>query len=135
MTATNGTHAAAAATNGHTHHEAPASATARMTSPGGVDWLLTIRDDTANGLMTKVTALEAHLLGNGWTPDGGRASNGRSTGSQQEANGNESGAVRMCPDGHGQMKASKHKPGEYYCPAVVGTHPQTGKKLYCTHKA
>lgn len=86
-----------------THAEAPASATARMTSPGGVQWLLTLRDDTANGLLDKIGKLEPYLLEHGWTPD-----------AQRSANGN-GGDRTLCPVHQKPMKESKF--GGLYCPA------------------
>ena len=32
------------------------------------------------------------------------------------------------------MQPSKFDEG-FYCPAKVGKHPQTGKAIYCRHKA
>jgi hypothetical protein len=40
----------------------------------------------------------------------------------------------VCPVHQRPLKASKHKPGEWYCPVRLGTDPVTGANLYCEHK-
>lgn len=109
--------------------EAPASASAKMVSPKGIEWTITARDFTVNGLLKKIEVMETHLLKDGWQPaDHSQPAPTSSTVSVGAA------VTPVCPDGHGAMKPSTKKPGEFYCPAVVGTHPQTGKSLYCAHK-
>jgi len=43
--------------------------------------------------------------------------------------------IPLCPEHQTAMKVSKHDPDGFYCPKVIGTHPQSGEKLYCTHTA
>jgi hypothetical protein len=44
------------------------------------------------------------------------------------------GPAPLCP-AHGKpMKASKHRSGEFYCSAKIGTDPATGTGIYCTEK-
>lgn len=136
MTAKNGnTNGTALATTPESHRdasqpatlpEAPASASAKMTSPNGIEWLLTVRDFTVNGLLAKTKILEDHLLKDGWQPAG----HGRNAAPNGHA---DAGTAPICPDHHTPMRQST-KHGGWFCPQSVGTHPQTGKKLYCTHK-
>ena len=48
--------------------EAPASATVKIKSSSGFEWLFTIRDESAKTLMFKMRAMEANWLKNGFTP-------------------------------------------------------------------
>lgn len=109
----------------HNFTEAPASLTLKISYRGFSDVLFTLRADSGLELLGKLDAVIDKLEAIGATP-GQRGHGPAPVGN---------GGGRMCPDGHGPMKESTKKPGEYYCPAVVGTHPQTGKKLYCTHKS
>ncbi len=44
------------------------------------------------------------------------------------------GPAPLCP-AHGKpMKASKHRAGEFYCSAKIGTDQTTGTGIYCTEK-
>ena len=92
--------------------EAPASASAKMTSPSGVEWLVTVRDLSASGLLNKISQLETKLLGDGWQPAGHANGNG---GGQDAGPGNE---PPVCPY-HGPMKPSK-KFNDWYCPQKMG---------------
>jgi len=51
-------------------YEAPASATVRITSPNGYDWLFTIRDFTANDLFDKVKVIEGIFKNAGYYAEG-----------------------------------------------------------------
>ena len=111
----------------HTHTEAPASATAKMTSPHGVEWLLTVRDDTVNGLVTKVGKFEEFLLDHDWQPAAGRYSGAKpSTGS----NGN--GSTPNCPT-HGTPMMDKGR--GWFCPQKIAEDGGDGRPLYCKAKA
>jgi hypothetical protein len=107
--------------------EAPASASAKMISSNGIEWLLTTRDHTVNGLLTKVKVMEEHLLKDGWTP----ARNGyaRSVAPTGDAPTSE-GAAPVCPMHGTPMKASKHGKG-FYCPQKIADDDGTGKPVYC----
>lgn len=75
--------------------EAPASATARLISPQGVEWLLTCRDEQVSELIKKVDFLEAHLLEHGWTSPGGRAAAPAPAGGSDTPEGVESFAAEQ----------------------------------------
>ena len=64
------------------HTEAPASATVKIVSPAGFDWMLTARDTTVSGLMDKIAFLEDYLVERGWGAaigqQGGQASGSKS---------------------------------------------------------
>ncbi|MCB0163780.1 MAG: hypothetical protein KDI79_06115 [Anaerolineae bacterium] len=90
--------------------EAPASATAKMTSPNGLEWLITLRDLSASGLLNKINQLETKLLTDGWQP----VTNGPSPASAPA----DAGGPPVCPY-HGPMKRSKKFEG-WYCPQKMG---------------
>jgi hypothetical protein len=48
--------------------EAPASATVKIKSKDGFEWLFTIRDESAKTLMFKMKAMESNWTANGFTP-------------------------------------------------------------------
>jgi len=48
--------------------EAPASATVKIKSPNGYEWLYTVRDTKAGELITKMSFLERVFQSEGWTP-------------------------------------------------------------------
>lgn len=48
--------------------EAPTSATVKIKSAAGFEWLFTIRDESAKTLMFKMKAMEKNWLENGFTP-------------------------------------------------------------------
>lgn len=48
--------------------EAPASATVKIKSKDGFEWLFTMRDEKASNLMFKMKAMEAKWLSEGFTP-------------------------------------------------------------------
>lgn len=106
--------------------EAPASASAKMLSPNGIEWLLTTRDHTVNGLLTKVKVMEDHLLKDGWTAarNGGRSAVPFVSGTSFD------GAAPLCPAHGVAMKASKHGTG-FYCSQKVADDDGTGKPVYC----
>jgi len=54
------------------HTEAPASATVKIVSPAGFDWMLTARDVTVAGLLDKIAQMEEYLLRHDWSASGGR---------------------------------------------------------------
>jgi hypothetical protein len=108
----------------HLLPEAPASASAKMTSPNGIEWLVTTRDFTVSGLMTKIKVLEEHLLKTGWTP-----ASGRSARSDAPAT---NGSTPMCPTHGTPMKPSKF--GGFYCPEKIADNDGTGKPIYCKQK-
>lgn len=103
-------------------YEAPASATAKVKSPKGFEWLITTRDFTVRGVFDKVKELETMFENVGYTPQAGYSSTNAPL-----------MPVPVCPD-HGPMKESKKGKG-WYCPTSVGENPQTGKKIYCAYRA
>lgn len=105
MSQTNGTHVKTEQINPAAMlPEAPASATAKMTSPAGIEWMVTVRDLSASGLLNKINRLESELLGTGWTP-----ANGANAGQRV---GDASGAP-VCPVHRTPMKKSKFN--GWYC--------------------
>jgi hypothetical protein len=106
-----------------TFNEAPASINLKF-DYRGANIQLTLRDTSGSALLAKIDPVLDHLekMGATFTSPAGGARTVAAPGTPN------------CPDGHGPMRESSKKPGSYYCPAAVGTHPQTGKKLYCTHK-
>jgi hypothetical protein len=122
--------------------EAPASITVKVVDPlTQFEYLVTVREARAGlALIGRIPDISAALTGLGLVATDSRGAGGQ--GGRGEKNSFSpapphpgSPAIPNCPDGHGAMKASTKVEGEFYCSAVVGTHPQTGKKLYCTHKA
>lgn len=96
--------------------EAPASASAAMISPNGIEWLLTTRDFSVNGLLQKVKVMEDHLLKDGWTAAPPR--NGRRSAAPSADAPAANGAAPVCQY-HGPMKRSKKFDG-WYCPQKMG---------------
>ena len=90
--------------------EAPASATAKMTSPAGLEWMVTVRDLSTSGLLNKINRLEEELLTNGWQPANGDT--------QRVAPNGANGNAPVCQY-HGPMKRSKKFNG-WYCPQKMG---------------
>ncbi len=107
--------------------EAPASANARITSPAGVQWQITIRDFSVNGLIKKCGHMESHLLNNGWTVAGPHPPSAPTNGT----NGTN-GDGNVCPM-HGKAKESKR--GGLFCPAKIANDDGSGKPVYCTWKS
>ncbi len=44
------------------------------------------------------------------------------------------GPAPLCPTHGVLMKPSKHRAGEFYCSAKIGTDPATGQGIYCVEK-
>lgn len=93
--------------------EAPASASAKLTSPAGVEWTVTMRDLSASGLLNKINRLEQELLGTGWQPAPTKGDVG-----QRDAATAPGDTTPVCPY-HGPMKRSKKFNG-WYCPQKMG---------------
>ena len=93
-------------TTGEALPEAPASASAKMISPNGIEWLLTTRDFTVNGLLKKIEVMESHLLKDGWTPAGYRSGNGNGASASKDA--------PICSVHNKPMKRSQFE--GWYCP-------------------
>ena len=49
-------------------NEAPRSATVGVTSPKGYEWLVSIREDDTEVLLSKIEGAESYFSKNGWTP-------------------------------------------------------------------
>lgn len=49
-------------------NEAPTSATVKVRSKQGFEWLFTMRDDTVNDLVLKIEKMEVEFTKRGWTP-------------------------------------------------------------------
>jgi hypothetical protein len=95
--------------------EAPASFTVKCISPAGFDCLLTIRDETAAGLMPRVLASLEWLQARGFTPPYFPKHNGSAP-----AGGNGGGdANAPTCQYHGKMKRSTKFAG-WYCPSKMG---------------
>ena len=121
-TSTNG--AAPITGGGPTHAEAPASATVRATHTAtGYEWMLTCRADSVRDLVARVEYLTTWLADNGWTP----------AASKPAASSSITAAAPICPEHGSPMRPAKR--GGWFCPVEVGKHPQTGKALYCEHRA
>lgn len=100
--------------------------------------LFTLRGHTDAELQERLQRRISSLVDSGWIAFDAYVDQRRA---EREANAPPpvamlpaNGGPPLCPDGHGPMKASTKAAGEWFCSHVVGTHPQTGKKLYCTHK-
>lgn len=104
--------------------EAPASVNFRATNPNGFTVQFTMRNGQMGPLVKQINQLTAHLLENGWTPQGnGYKSNGQSNG-----NGN----APTCPTHGKAMKQSKY--GGWYCPVKIAEDGGDGKPVYCKQK-
>ena len=101
--------------------EAPASLTLKIAYKGYSDILFTLRDTSGAALLDKLDAAFVKFEKMGITP-----SAGRSTGPVA------SGDTPICPEHNTPMKQGKRG---WFCPKSVGEHPQTGKKIYCSHTA
>jgi len=59
-------------TDGHapavTHTEAPASATTKVVSPAGFEYLLTMRSTKVSDVLSQAATLESWLTAHDWTP-------------------------------------------------------------------
>ena len=91
---------------GPTHTEAPASASCKVTSPRGFEWILTLRSDTANDMMTRTEALEGWLVKHDWQPAATRPT---SPGNSQASAPTE--AAPLCNICHQPMKRRQTKDG------------------------
>ena len=103
--------------NGAMLPEAPASATAKMISKNGIEWLVTTRNHTVQGLLDNIAVMEDHLLKRGWQPAAHR--NGHappSVPTNGAANANGGGDAPTC-EYHGTMKPSQF--GGFYCTAKM----------------
>lgn len=115
--------------------EAGASLTAKVVDKNTqIEWLVTVRDTGRAKLL-----ISAMPLINEWLAEQGLIAmdiyiDSRKAERQLPAPTAASG-IPNCPDGHGPMEPSTKVIGQWYCKKSVGVHPQTGKKLYCTHKA
>lgn len=106
-----------------TFTEAPASLNLRFDYRGATGIQLTLRDVTGGALLTKLDSVLNHLekIGATFAP----AAAARP--SQVAPAG-----TPVCPDGHGPMKASTKKEGQFFCPHVIAE--SAGKKIYCQQK-
>jgi hypothetical protein len=114
--------------------EAPASATAKVKSPAGFEWLVTTRSLSLLDVMKRMKTLEEWLIKHDWEP-----ANGYKPAAAPPApatNGNAPrDSVPTCPTHQVPMKPSKHKENQFYCTKVVADDDGTGKKVYCKQTA
>jgi hypothetical protein len=112
----------------HFFTEAPASATVKVTSAAGYEWLLTTRANTSGELLDRLYPIEAWLQKHKWQPATRKpqAAQAAANGSAAPANG----AIPLCPTHNSPMKPSKHGTG-YFCPVKVADDDGTGKPVYC----
>ena len=99
--------------------EAPASATVKVTTPGGYDLMITFRATKVSDLLSQAQVVEGWLISHNFTP-----ALTRPTGKPAQAD------APTCPEHGKAMQRGKYG---WFCPVKVGEHPQTGKALYCQH--
>lgn len=105
-----------------THAEAPAAASVKVLDTEGREWILTVRTATVAELLPRITFLGEWLTSHQWKPAASRpAAPATAT------------AAPVCPEHGSPMRPAKR--GGWFCPVEVGKHPQTGKALYCEHRA
>lgn len=112
--------------------EAPASATVKVRSPLGFDWLVTTRSLSMSDVMGRMEFIEDWLLNHNWQP----ATNAYKPGAASPAptaNGSGGVAGQTCPHHGNQLKQSKHNDNQWYCPKMVAEQA-SGKKIYCDYK-
>lgn len=102
--------------------EAPAAASVRATDPAGFEWIVTLRTTSAAELLSRVEYMTTWLTSHQWTPAAARPSTPATA-----------TAAPTCPEHGSPMRPAKR--GGWFCPVEVGKHPQTGKALYCEHRA
>ena len=103
--------------------EAPAAASVKVLDPDGREWILTLRTSTAAELLSRVVFLGEWLTAHSWTPATAKPS----------ASSTAATAAPICPEHGSPMRPAKR--GGWFCPVEVGRHPQSGKALYCEHRA
>ncbi len=128
------------------HGEAPVAMSAKVVSPGGIVWMITIRDGADKQKVGAVVQLakemESGMIEKGWTPHGGyghRTSKPNGTAPTQPANGNGNTGAQgklhnayLAPDGtpmcavHGEPLHKSQFKG-WYCP-----RPGSGPRGFCT---
>ena len=122
--ATTTTNGAAPTGTAPTHAEAPAAASVKVLDTEGREWILTLRTSTAAELLSRVTFLGEWLTAHSWTPATSKpAAPATATAT----------AAPICPEHGSPMRPAKR--GGWFCPVEVGRHPQSGKALYCEHRA
>lgn len=85
--------------------EAPASATVKIKSKDGFEWLFTIRDEKASQLMFKMKAMEKNWLEGGFTPLA------QNSFGKKPATPVEYVEGRMCPNDNARLVKATKKDG------------------------
>lgn len=91
--------------------EAPASATVKIKSPNGFEYLFTMRDEKASNLLYKMQAMEKHLIEKGYTA------------LAQNAYGKPQVPTKPCPKHNVPMKEKTSKTGEKFYSHSQGVYP------------
>ena len=86
--------------------EAPASATVKIKSKDGFEWLFTMRDEKASVLMFKMRAMEKNWTENGFTPLA------QNNGFKRETNPKEYVEEIVCPICKNRLVRSQTKTGK-----------------------
>ena len=119
-------------TNGHTpttpaFSEAPASATVKVTTPGGYDLMITFRATRVADLLQQAQTVEGWLIAHNFTPAPAFKGNGKpSQGDAAPAD------APLCPTHQKPMKPGKN--GGWYCPVKLLEDDGTGKPVYCKQR-
>lgn len=85
--------------------EAPASATVKIKSPNGFEWLFTIRDEKASTLSFKMKAMEENWMKSGFTPLA------QNNGFKRENKPVEFVEGRVCPECQNRLVHAQKKDG------------------------
>ncbi len=116
-----------------TFTEAPASLNLRFDYDGYKGIMLTLRDESGLGVLTKLRGALKKLEEMGATPAGGQGGERYANAARPPADAN----APMCPTHNASMKKSNHGPG-YYCPqkvAEAGGGQDGSRPIYCKAKA
>ena len=112
-----------------TFHEAPASVNVKVTSPGGYEYMITMRSGRVGEVLDQAQKLEAWLTKHNWTP----AKNSHTHAANSvNGNGAPAGAAPLCPTHQKPMKPGQK--GGFYCPQKIADDDGTGKPVYCKQR-
>ena len=101
--------------------EAPASATVKVTTPGGYDLMITFRATRVADLLSQAQVVEGWLISHNFTPAPTRPASKPSQGD-----------TPICPTHQTPMKQGKG--GGWYCPIKLLEDDGTGKPVYCKQR-
>lgn len=104
------------------HTEAPASATVKIKSSNGFEYLFTMRDEKASNLLYKMRVMEAKFIELNYTP----VANGGGYPKREEK------PKKECPAHKGVMMTEKERNGEKFFSHSKGVYPNFGE--WCNGK-